>query len=97
MWDLVGNPEDRFSHNEAHILMVCCRYRWKRNGIDYYPASDDGRVSLAEGSLVFLNPQSNDEASYQCYAENKYGTAVSRNFHFMEAYLDDFSPSEPEV
>ena len=19
MWDLVGNPEDRFSHNEAHI------------------------------------------------------------------------------
>ena len=20
MWGLVGNPEDRFSHNEAHIL-----------------------------------------------------------------------------
>ena len=20
MWDLAGNPEDRFSHNEAHIL-----------------------------------------------------------------------------
>ena len=20
MWDLVGNPEDRFSHNEAHML-----------------------------------------------------------------------------
>ena len=20
MWDLVGNPEDRFSHNEAHIF-----------------------------------------------------------------------------
>ena len=20
MWDLVGNPEDRFSHNEAHII-----------------------------------------------------------------------------
>ena len=20
MWDLVGNPEDRFSQNEAHIL-----------------------------------------------------------------------------
>ena len=19
MWDLVGNPEDRFSHNEAHM------------------------------------------------------------------------------
>ena len=22
MWDLVGNPEDRFSHNEAHIVMT---------------------------------------------------------------------------
>ena len=20
-WDLVGNPEDRFSHNEAHIVL----------------------------------------------------------------------------
>ena len=20
MWDLVGNPEDRFSHNEAHLI-----------------------------------------------------------------------------
>ena len=20
MWDLVGNPEDRFSHNEAHLV-----------------------------------------------------------------------------
>ena len=20
MWDLVGNPKDRFSHNEAHML-----------------------------------------------------------------------------
>ena len=21
MWDLVGNPEDRFSHNEAQIMI----------------------------------------------------------------------------
>ena len=21
MWDLVGNPEDRFSHNEAQLIM----------------------------------------------------------------------------
>ena len=24
MWDLVGNPEDRFSHNEAHFLHMIC-------------------------------------------------------------------------
>ena len=22
MWDLVGNPEDRFSHNEAHMAVT---------------------------------------------------------------------------
>ena len=27
MSDLVGNPEDRFSHNEAHLLdSVCVKY-----------------------------------------------------------------------
>ena len=25
MWDLAGNPEDRFSHNEAHIK-DCCKF-----------------------------------------------------------------------
>ena len=25
VWDLVGNPEDRFSHNEAHIKMSSCK------------------------------------------------------------------------
>ena len=25
MWDLVGIPEDRFSHNEAHICSCTCR------------------------------------------------------------------------
>ena len=24
MWDLVGNPEDRFSHNEAHLSQLSC-------------------------------------------------------------------------
>ena len=26
MWDLVGNPEDRFSHNEADIVLVVTCY-----------------------------------------------------------------------
>ena len=25
VWDLVGNPEDRLSHNEAHLVIDC---RW---------------------------------------------------------------------
>ena len=25
MWDLVGNPEDRFSHNEAHLFSTAIR------------------------------------------------------------------------
>ena len=26
MWDLVGNPEDRFSHNEAHFGIASVNY-----------------------------------------------------------------------
>ena len=26
MWDLVRNPEDRFSHNEAHISIILCQF-----------------------------------------------------------------------
>ena len=25
MWDLVGNPEDRFSHNKAHLFKPICQ------------------------------------------------------------------------
>ena len=27
MWDQVGNPEDRFSHNEAHMSLGSCNDR----------------------------------------------------------------------
>ena len=26
MWDLVGNPEDRFSHDEAHLSLIKLDY-----------------------------------------------------------------------
>ena len=26
VWDLVGNPEDRFSHNKAHLSLVAPRF-----------------------------------------------------------------------
>ena len=26
VWDLVGNPEDRFSHNEAHISTLSDKF-----------------------------------------------------------------------
>ena len=28
VWDLVGNPEDRFSHNEVHIYDKVCFSAW---------------------------------------------------------------------
>ena len=46
MWDLVGNPEDRFSHKEAHLLVV-----FKRSKLH-------GRVSMmfSFSSGVWLFP-----------------------------------------
>ena len=47
MWDLVGNPEDRFSHNEAQFIVD-----------DFKPASVDtsqeAQVEVGEGHHVTL-------------------------------------------
>ena len=51
MWDLVGNPEDRFSHNEAHyyvddvlkFLIVMAGYT---DGVPNAAAEDVGTIWL---------------------------------------------------
>ena len=37
MWDLVGNPEDRFSHNEAHIKKGSSASWYDRNHVRHRP------------------------------------------------------------
>ena len=60
MSDLVGNPKDRFSHNEAHIVpLVSCGTHWgvgKRAGRSpkhsHYFNQDYGEQSLMD--LIIL-------------------------------------------
>lgn len=54
-------------------------FRWKKNGIYLEHISYDKRISQQpkSGTLVFKKPEDIDEGLYQCFASNRYGTAVS--------------------
>ena len=51
MWDLVGNPEDRFSHNEAHYYNVLFVRSCERN--NQVTAEAEGVV----GSVKLFEPR----------------------------------------
>ena len=40
MSDLVGNPEDRFSHNEAHIVVIQTQFSSVRQALDRHSEID---------------------------------------------------------
>ena len=42
MWELVGNPEDRFSQNEAQIISICLGLFFRHSRVAYSPVS--GRI-----------------------------------------------------
>ena len=59
MWDLVGNPEDRFSHNEAHFMTnlnermfasaVNCTWELQNSRLDMLPTA----VTLTGSTILF--------------------------------------------
>ena len=50
MWDLVGNPKDRFSHNEAHMINV---FSLSLNGHAFNIIASDTKMSLKEPITAF--------------------------------------------
>ena len=48
MSDLVGKPDYRFSHNEAHVFQRgnILRYNWIHHVLRYVPGSDNKGISL---------------------------------------------------
>ncbi|XP_077867117.1 neurofascin-like, partial [Saccoglossus kowalevskii] len=50
-------------------------YVWKKNGRDVELTD---RVTMTDGTLVIEEPHERlDDGTYQCYANNNYGTALS--------------------
>ena len=52
MWDLVGNPEDRFSHKEAHILGGPIRERDQRADTELIPVARDPELMTKTMAMI---------------------------------------------
>ena len=59
MWDLVGNPEDRFSHNEAQIIVEIVFLEDKTNKMNYIKRNDQTgpHSSQSDQSSLHLHAQ----------------------------------------
>ncbi|KAL7059988.1 hypothetical protein AAHC03_09230 [Spirometra sp. Aus1] len=70
-------------------------YRWKKNGKDFNWAGNIGRYTKwpDEGTIVLAKPGTDDDGLYQCFAENKYGVAVSNTINVKRAEMGKFEPS----
>ncbi|XP_076448295.1 neuroglian-like [Babylonia areolata] len=67
-------------------------YTWKRNGIEFTPGGNNGRVvQLANvGTIVFTKAEDRDEGIFQCFATNAYGVSVSNKVNLREAKLERY-------
>ncbi|VDM16171.1 unnamed protein product [Hydatigera taeniaeformis] len=68
------------------------RYRWTKNGQDFNWAGNIGRYTKypGEGTIVLAKPGTDDDGLYQCFAENKYGVAVSNVINVKRAEMGQF-------
>ena len=68
-------------------------YYWKRNGEEFYPGGNDGRVTIksGEGTLQFERSLEGDEGVYQCFAQNEFGIALTVKIALRMAILEEFA------
>ena len=79
MWDLVGNPEDRFSHNEAHLAMRLIQFQMMKL-FTRFPVC----FVLVMGMLTIGEPHSEAKLSDAQPGAELYASAV------YEMNADDF-------
>uniref|UniRef100_A0A0R3W956 Neuroglian n=1 Tax=Taenia asiatica TaxID=60517 RepID=A0A0R3W956_TAEAS len=67
--------------------LLLLRYYWTKNGRDFNWAGNIGRYTKypGEGTIVLAKPGTDDDGLYQCFAENKYGVAVSNVINVKRA------------
>ena len=51
MWDLVGNPEDRFSHNKAQ--MINCVWERSSDGLNLKLPTEMAEIKVAKKTMFF--------------------------------------------
>ncbi|KAJ8705661.1 hypothetical protein PYW08_012707 [Mythimna loreyi] len=83
--------------NYSTVLLECAiegreqdvKYTWHKNGqpFDWEKA---GHIAQrpGEGSIMFFNPQPQDEGTYQCFVETPAGTASTREISLKRAFIN---------
>ncbi|KAM3177450.1 hypothetical protein ACTXT7_004535 [Hymenolepis weldensis] len=72
------------------------KYYWTKNGRDFNWAGNIGRYTKypGEGTIVLARPGTDDDGQYQCFAENKFGVAVSYVINVKRAEMGQFADSK---
>ncbi|KAM9732692.1 contactin-5 isoform 2-T2 [Menidia menidia] len=97
----IQEPDDvifPLDSEEKKVMMHCeCRgnppptYSWYINGTKV-DSDTDYRYSFIDGDLIIINASETiDNGKYQCKAENRFGTILSRDALLQFAYLGAFS------
>lgn len=78
-------PAPKLDFYKTYLL----RYYWTKNGQDFNWAGNIGRYTKypGEGTIVLARPGTDDDGMYQCFAENKFGVAVSNVVNVKRAGL----------
>ncbi|CAB3262414.1 unnamed protein product [Arctia plantaginis] len=64
-------------------------YSWYKNGAPFdWKAAGHIAERPGEGSIMFFNPQPQDEGIYQCFAKTSAGTASTRPISLKKAFLN---------
>ena len=74
-------------------------YRWERNGLPFNPGDHGDRIIIHNGSdtITFNQAIDEDQAYYQCFAENGHGVSLSVKTYLMAAKLDPFPAGRPKT
>ncbi|KAL4641452.1 contactin-1a-like isoform X1 [Arapaima gigas] len=93
------SPEDKITMSCRARANPPATYRWRLNGWDIkLLEQEEGHYSLEDGNLVISRPdRSKHVGTYECVAQNVYGTVISREAAVKFGYLDPFSTEERDA
>ncbi|XP_030828556.1 neuronal cell adhesion molecule isoform X1 [Strongylocentrotus purpuratus] len=100
---IVEQPESINGDTRLPLTLTCRAtgipepsYYWYKDGA-LFDVDNNDRASLDGGNLVIESLTTADDGQYQCFANNRLGTAMSQKIMTSLAFMDQFENTEPET
>lgn len=74
-----------FPYADDCFRLCYTRYSWKKNGLTLDVPGGRFAYQPGSGNLIIRGILPGDEGSYNCFASNKFGTAVGRTIKLKKA------------